>query len=400
MRILIIGYGLTGRSIKDYFDKYQNNVYIYDEKVVDDQNYYSYEKLLNELPLFDLGIKSPGIKINTKEYLLINSLCREVISEIDYAYLHMEKANIIAITGSNGKTTLATYLYHFLSQKFHVYLSGNVGFPLINYIDEIKKDDIVILELSSYQIRDSKYLSCNELFYTSLSPNHLDVYDSLNHYYADKKRAQLLCKGNIYFLNEINDIKNIQTKQFPIVYDFTKDIQNYLEGYYSILYANVAMNYCLTYSFKKEELLQILKTLKPVEFRLNRVYENKNFLFVNDSKSTTAQSTKYCFESFNQLPRILILGGQHKSSSFDIIKPKVNDLILIYGQDKDKINQQIQGLLFNNLEEIFIFLKNFKGKYVVLFSPGCSSHDQYHSFVERGKHFNELIKKYFGGNNE
>lgn len=397
MKILIIGFGITGKSLKNYFDKHQNEVYIYDEKIVGDENYFSYDKLLKELPLFDLGIKSPGISLASKEYLLINSLCKEIISEIDYAFLHMEKAHIIAITGSNGKTTLATYFHHFLSQKYRVFLSGNIGFPLIDYLDKIKKGDFVILELSSYQIRDSKYLSCDELFYTSLSPNHLDVYNSLNHYYADKKRAQLLCKGNIYCINEIDNIINDYIKRFPIVHDFSKEIQTYLEGYHSIQYANVAMNYCLKYDFTIEELNSFLKTIKPVEFRINRIFENKNFIFINDSKSTTAQSSKYCFDNFAFLSRILILGGRHKSSSFECIKPCKKDLILIYGQDKEKIKEQINGLLFNNLEEIFLFLKQLTDQYIVLFSPGCDSHDQYHSFIERGHHFNDLVYKYFGG---
>ena len=88
------------------------------------------------------------------------------------------------------------------------------------------------------------------------------------------------------------------------------------------------------------------------------------------------------------------MGGKHKSNKFNI-KINDNDLVLIYGIDKNIINNEINGLLFNNLEEIMKYIKKLKNNYYVLFSPGCDSHDQYKSFIDRGNHFNELINIYF-----
>lgn len=395
MKVLIIGYGKTGKSLKKYFDKYQNEVFIYDKNVINEKNYCSYNYLKDKLPLFDLGIKSPGISGIDEEYMLIKSLCKEIYSDLDYAFMKLNKCHVIGITGSNGKTSFATYLYHFLSMKYRIFLAGNIGKPLIDYVDEIIDNDYVILELSSFQIRDSKLIKLDTLFYTSLSPNHLNVYCDVNHYYADKKRALFFIKNNeIYFINNLDNIIEIKDNQFEIKIDFIKEIKKYLQGEYSCKYANIAMNYCLNKGFSKEELLNGLITLKPVKYRLNKVFENKQFIFINDSKSTTSNSSKYCFETFSDRPRILILGGKHKSNKFNI-KINDNDLVLIYGIDKNIINNEINGLLFNNLEEIMKYIKKLKNNYYVLFSLGCDSHDQYKSFIDRGNHFNELINIYF-----
>ena len=394
MKILIIGFGTTGKSLKNYFDKRGEEVSIYDKKNYSEKNFYDYQKLLNELPLFDLGIKSPGLAIDNEEFLLINSLCKNIESEIDFAYKQIRTKNIIGITGSNGKTSLATFFNHFLSLKYKTFLAGNIGKPLIDYIEEANEEDYIILELSSYQIRDSKNLKLKELFITSISPNHLDVYKSKLHYYADKKRTTFFT-NNVYLLNDTLDKKYFNYSSYPLIKDFRKDIAIYISGKYSILYANICMNYCLNHNILEEKLRKRLISLKPVEYRMNKVFENSKLIFINDSKSTTAEASLYCFETFNNYNRILILGGNHKSSSFDKIKLNKQDILLIYGKDKEKINKEIHGIKFNNLEEIFLFLKEINKKYYVLFSPGCDSHDQYSSYKERGQHFNKLIEKYF-----
>lgn len=392
MKILIIGFGVTGIALKEYFDKYHNQVYIYDNNVIDDENYISKEKLENELPLFDLGIKSPGIRINNHEIDLIYSLCKEVKSEIDYAFEHMEKCHIIGVTGSNGKTSFVTFLHHFLSYKNRVFLVGNIGKPLISVVDEVSKNDIVIIELSSFQINDSKSLELDELFITSICPNHLDNYKNVVNYYADKKRAFHFVKNNNYYIvdNSFSKI-NVLDKKFEIIVDYKNIISNYIYGDLFIDYINIAINYCLKKNYKQYEIMNLLEKIKLVPFRMNYVKKINNLIFINDSKSTTSDSSLYCYHSFLGKKRILILGGIHKSDSFSKIKIIDNDEVLIYGQDKEKINNQIKGKLFNNLEEIFEYLKNVKEESYVLFSPGCSSYDQFKNYLERGKYFLKLV---------
>lgn len=394
MKILIIGFGTTGKAIKEYFDKYQNEVYIYDDNNVDDNNYLSFEYIKNNLPLFDLGIKSPGIRNNNEKYQLIYSLCKEVKSEIDYAYEHIEKCHIIGVTGSNGKTSFATFLHHFLSYKYRVFLVGNIGKPFISVIDEISKKDIVIIELSSFQINDSKSLKLDELFITSLSPNHLNSYSSITNYYADKKRALLFLKDDKYYFIDDSYYKvNVKKKRYPINFDYHHQINKYVYGEAFILYINIAMNYCLNKNYYEYELLNLLKTVKLVKHRINYVKTINKMIFINDSKSTNSEASLYCVNSFYDKKRILILGGIHKSDSFNKIKLNEIDEVLIYGIDKEKISSQIKGRLFNNLDEIFLYLKNKKEECYVLFSPGCASFDQFNNYLERGERFLYLIDK-------
>lgn len=391
MKILIIGYGITGKAIKEYFDKYQNEVFIYDEKYVDDKNYYSYEKLVDELPLFDLGIKSPGIR-NNKALELINSLCKEIKSELDYGFEHMEKCYVIGVTGSNGKTSFAIFLKEFLSFKNRVFLVGNIGKPLISVIDDVTRKDIVIIELSSFQIHDSKNISLDELFITSISPNHLDSYSNLINYYADKKRAFLLTKNyNYYFIDNNSYLLNVKNKNYQIKVDYTNKILHQIKGDAFVNYLNIVINYCLNLGYKEYEIDNILKNIYLVKHRLNYVKKINNLTFINDSKSTSSASSLYCCKSYYNYNFILILGGIHKSDSFNKIKLKDDDIVLIYGQDKEKIYQEIKGIIFNDLNEIFNYLKKIKKEYYVLFSPGCSSYDQFKNYEERGEYYLSLI---------
>ena len=388
MRYLIIGYSKSGKAV---YEKLQGEeVFIYDDNI-NAENIIDYHYLKKEKPLFDLGIISPGFDVRSYKYRLIKSLCKDIISEIDFAFLR-NRVSIIGVTGSNGKTTLATYLNHFLSIKYKTFLCGNIGLPLSEIIDEVKENDKVILELSSFQIRDSRYLKLDELFLTSLSPNHLDHYDSKSHYYADKKRG-LLFLDNKSFINTIKG---------PFTYKNSKKYLINIKGKYSIKYALIAMNFAYNNGISKEDILKKCFFLEPVNYRLHPIINYGDKTFVNDSKSTTLASTLYCYDMFKKekCPIFLIIGGISKSESFKKLKVRKDDYIYIFGKDKNKISLQCNGRKFNNLTQIIIEISKYKGKAIILFSPGCSSLDQYKSYIERGEHFNSLINKYFGDKHE
>ena len=384
MKILIIGYGISGKSLYEYLKGSGNEIYIYDENIISD-DIYNYDRLLKEQPYFELGIKSPGIRKNTKEYELISILCKEIISEIDYSYLKLKTKNVIGITGSNGKTTFSQFLYEFYTLKYNAYLGGNIGIPLIDLVNKVKKDDYVILELSSFQLEDSKYLKLKKGFITSLSPNHLNYYDNVNHYFASKNRIKLFSLDVVYLNNYIFDN---DFKLTPLV------------GSYNNLYKKIAFNEAYKSGVELSKLYLKEKQLKLDLYRLNGPYQVNNFIIINDSKSTSSESTLYAYNTFKNYKIILILGGNHKSDSFSKINVKDGDMVLIYGASKDKIKSEINGMIFNTLEEIIIYISKLKNEYMILFSPGCDSHDQFKNYINRGKVFNQLIKKHIGDFNE
>ena len=280
--------------------------------------------------------------------------------------------------------------------KFLAIVLGVCAITLLlsSIISNIKENDVVILELSSFQIRDSKYIKIDDLFITSLSPNHLDQYLNQDFYYADKKRA-LLFANNVFFLNESNNILHIDKNNDFRINNYYQEISKFIMGKYNIYYINFIINYLISLGINENKLLDNIKTIKSVKYRLEKPFLKGNYYFINDSKSTSSASSEYAYESYKDKNIILILGGIHKSSPFSI-KVKDDDLVLIYGKDSSLINSQIKGKIFINLEEIFIYLKQINKKgYYIIFSPGCSSYDQYKNYIKRGEHFTMLVNKYF-----
>lgn len=399
MKYLVIGYGVTGKAIASYLEKNNLDYLIYDQEVINHKKYISYEKLKDSLPLFEFGIKSPGINKESIPYALIKILCKEIISEIDFAFLHCRSKHLIGVTGSNGKTSLCTYLQTYLSYRFEIFLCGNIGQCFISMVDKIKEKDYVIIELSSFQIEDSRYLKLERLFITSIAPNHLDHYPSVVHYYAAKKRALLLNCGKTTIV-ENNIIFPNNTVSKDISHEVIEILNVRLKGTYNIDYAVQAYKYALELGIDHLDLLSASKRISMVPFRLEKIASIDNLTFINDSKSTSVAATKFAYQSFKNQKIILIIGGIHKSQSFEEIVLEKEDIALIYGRDRKMINRQIHGKIFPDLESIFRYLTTIKDSRLVLFSPGCDSHDQYKNYEHRGRFFNQLIDKYFINKNK
>ena len=390
MKILIIGYGLTGKALNDYLNNSEDEVFIYDDNIKGD-NFYDYERLLKELPLFDLGIKSPGIRKNNEKYRLLEILCKNIVSELDFSLSKLKNENIILITGSNGKTTLTRLLQKLISIKYKSYVCGNIGVPLITLVNKVNADDYLLIEISSFQLEDLKSGTFKYGIITSLHPNHLNEYDSYIHYLSSKKRMLMFCK-NVIAINE---------NPFNINKYISKNkITPSIIGKYNDIYLNFAYEFASSLNIEHDRLIKEINDFKLDKFRLEFLGEINNFKIINDSKSTSSSASKYAYETYNKDNIILILGGIHKSDSFSKINMKKGDLLLIFGKDKTLINEELNGLTFDDLEEVIKYIVTLKKHYTIIFSPGCSSYDQYKNYIERGNHFNHLVSKYIGEYNE
>ena len=214
MKILILGFSKSGRASYELL-KDNNQVYIYDKKKLKVDNYYSFTKLKKELPFFDLVIRSPGIKQTSKVYQLALILSKKMISEVELGLSYIKNNIIIGVTGSNGKTTLVNILYHLLKDKYTVHKLGNIGTPLTSKIKEIKKGDIVILELSSFQLENTSLKFIDYGIITNISSNHLDSVFSKEIYVASKLKLINLSK-NIYLPQEVYKNNKIRKKYYKI----------------------------------------------------------------------------------------------------------------------------------------------------------------------------------------
>ena len=390
MKILILGYSISGKASYELL-KDQHECFIYDKKKLNFENYYSYNKLKKDLPHFDLVIRSPGIKITSKVYQLVVQLSSKIISEIELGLEYIKDNFIIGVTGSNGKTTLVNMIYHLLKDKYRVHKLGNIGIPLTSQISNIRKDDIVILELSSFQLENT-YSSCIDIgIITNISDNHFDHVFTKESYIASK--LKLINLSNLTYLNCSSLIYQNRSNNIVII-DNLKEFTNSNLNKYNQVYWNIACDIALKLNISKSEIENSKFTFKMEHFRMENVGNYNNLIFINDSKSTSISSTNACLDVYNDKPRIIILGGLSKKEDFKKVNKQDNDIVISFGKDKLKIFSCIGDLYFNSLDEVINYIiKKYKNKTAyIIFSPGCASLDQYNSYIERGKHFNLLIK--------
>ena len=388
MRILILGFSLSGKSAYELL-KDNHNVYIYDKKKINLDNYYSYSRLKKELPYFDLVIRSPGIKQTSKIYQLAVSLSKKVISEIELGLSYIQENYIIGVTGSNGKTTLVNMLYYLLSKNNRVHKLGNIGVPLTSKINEIKKDDIVILELSSFQLENTYRNIFDIGIITNILDNHYDSVFSKECYIASKLKLVNLSKV-IYLPNELLTYQKSQKNIIKVnnLIEYT----NLNLNKYNQIYWNIACDIARKFNLNENDIEESKYFFKMDHYRMEKILTKGNLTFINDSKSTSISSTNACLDVYNDRPRILILGGIDKKENFSKIKKQDKDIIISYGKSKLKIFNSCGDMYFETLDEVIKYInKTYKKKYYVVFSPACASFDQYSSYIERGEKFNKLI---------
>ncbi len=388
-KVLLLGYGSSLKALHELIkDEYE--VYIYDD-YIKDEKYYNLEKIKKTLPLFDIVVRSPGIKSINEIYSLIRLLTKELISEIEFCVrlLKNKRIKYILVTGSNGKTTTCSMIYEILSTYYdNVFLAGNIGIPFSSIVPSLKDDSLVILELSSYQIEDTYSSFGDYLIVNNIVPNHLDGVNNYSYYVASKKRISLLKKSDGILIVDKSlheEFKDLN----PLVATKIEKI-NY---YYQL---NIHFIYLISYLFNisKSKVNNVIKSMKFPSYRNELVKSNFLATIINDSKSTSVSASNTCLMLHNDKKRIIILGGIAKSDSFASLNVNKDDLIYIYGKDRFIIKKQLnKGNCFLTLDEIIEQISVYLNDDIyILFTPGCSSQDQFKNYLARGEYFINLIR--------
>ena len=389
MKILILGFSRSGKSAYELL-KEKHQVFIYDKVKLDLPNYISYSNLKKDLPYFDLVIRSPGIKITSKVYQLVNQLTKRIISEIELGLKYIKNNKIIGVTGSNGKTTLVNMIHFLLKDKFVVHKLGNIGTPLTSKVNQINRDDIVVLELSSFQLENTYSKVFDIGVVTNILDNHFDSVFSKEGYIASKLKLLNLSK-KVYsekkYQKRRKNIKNINN--LPLFFNAKLNKYNHV-------YWNIACDIALSFGIKKEDIINKQYEFEMEHYRMEKIKDVGGLTFINDSKSTSISATNACLDIYSDKKRIIILGGISKKEKFTKINKKQNDIVISYGREKLKIFNQIGDFYFNDLSSVMNYIKRkYKKDYYIIFSPGCSSLDQYKSYIKRGEEFNQLINIFF-----
>ena len=412
-----------GGKIKDHF---KEEMVLYN--IDFEEGKHTEERILN----CDEVMKSPGISEKVAIVKKIREKNIPVISEIELAYRYKANSIIIAITGSNGKTTTASLIYHICRHaEKDCALVGNIG---ISFAKQVALDPkkMYVAEISSFQLDDIKTFRPDVAVLTNITEDHLDRYDyNVENYIHSKFRIaenQLESDVFIYNLDDqttkkyINNysIKSLlapitMSKELPQgVYlanakmhlkwkneEMQMSIDDFtLKGKHNQYNSMAASMAATAVDIRKEKIREALQTFESLEHRMEPVSVIKGITFINDSKATNVNSTWYALESMNN-PVILILGGVDKGNDYSLLKELVQEkvkAIVCMGTDNRKIHEafgDIVSLIVNteNAADAVQAAYHFGNKGdVVLLSPACASFDLFKNYEDRGNQFKQAVK--------
>ncbi len=384
---------------------------------------------LDKLHGFQVVFKTPSMRIDHPVLLKAKEEGAYITSEMQ-EFVKYCPAITFGITGSDGKTTTTTLIYEMLKKEgYTTWVGGNIGNPLFSNIEEMKKDHMVVLELSSFQLMTMTD-STDYALVTNLSPNHLDVHKDMNEYVDSKKNIyKYQEKNNTLVLNRDNELTkklvgeaNGEVIQFSTKEDL-KDGAYYnsgslylfgekicdkedikLMGMHNV--ENLLASYCMVGKFVSKETMAYVSTeFSGVEHRCEYVKEIDGVKYYNDSIATSPTRAVASLKGFNR-EVILIAGGYDKKIPFEPLAEEgykyIKKLVLV-GDTKGKIEKVFKNIkdekeipiyLVDSFEDAIYKAKNIaRSGDVVTLSPACASFDMFKNFAVRGLKFKEIIKK-------
>ncbi len=433
-KIFVLGMGKSGVSVARLLAK-ENHVLITDIKCDDLELIKELEglgvnviitKKQNEIfdDSYDYVVKNPGVKLDHPVVLMAKKFNIPILTELEVAYRYLPDVKIIGITGSNGKTTTTTIIYEFLKAAgFPVHLAGNIGYPLCSQIDDIKKGDVIVAEISSHQLVNLDKFKVDVAVLTNLYPVHLDFFGTYEKYKMNKLRifnnqdekcVAILNKGdeNVYELTKnlkakkeyfsSKDEADICMDEKDIVYKGEKIISlsdirvKGIHNYENIMAAILAVK---QFGVSDSVIKEVLNNFAGVEHRIEFVAKINGREFYNDSKATNVDSTITALKSFDN-DVVLILGGLDRGHSFEPLLPYLKNVkhIVCYGETKERIKQfaiknNIDVTVTDNLEDAVHAAYNMSlDGDIILLSPACASWDQYKNFEDRGNEFKKVVR--------
>lgn len=383
-------------------------------------------KILNA----DIVMKSPGIPDKVALVKQIRDAGIKVVSEIEFASNYTD-ATLVAITGSNGKTTTATLTHHLLKQELDVGLAGNIGDSFAKQILE-KNHENYVLEVSSFQLDDIHDFKPKIAVLTNITPDHLDRYDyKFENYIASKFRIVENQTEADYFIYDADDevitdwlqSHEIQSKRLP--FSLIREIEEgayykdnkiiitidnnniimpteniALEGKHNVKNAMAASTVAHLLKIRKQTIRESLENFQGVEHRLEHVLKINKVQYINDSKATNVNATYFALESMDA-PTVWIVGGVDKGNDykelFQFVNEKVKAIICL-GVDNKKLIEAFGNMVdvivetqYMN-EAVKIAYKVAEAGDNVLLSPACASFDLFENYEDRGRQFKDAVR--------
>lgn len=441
-KVSVIGVGVSNIPAIIYLNKLGAKIVARDKneeipeklKKLDNIEFVLGENYLSNLKDSDYIFRSPGVKPSTPEIVQAQKNGVVLTSEME-TFIHLTDATVIAITGSDGKTTTTTLTSLFLKEAGKkVYVGGNIGTPLLDKVEEITKDDYVVLELSSFQL-----MTMNEKIdraaITNVAPNHLDYHKDYEEYIEAKARVfKNQDENGILVLNEDNEFTNryesqakgkirkfsleketkcgVYYKDGKVVSSVSGNIKEIMDakdikivGMHNV--ANVCTAASLVVDICGEKAIKnVAMNFGGVEHRMELVREIEGVKWYNDSIASSPSRTIAGLKAFNQ-KIILIAGGYDKHIPYDVMGPYLLDkvkLMILVGttsplikeaavKEAIKTGRDVMPIVeFDNLKDAVEYAKNNSNAGdIVAMSPASASFDLYKNFMIRGDYFKELV---------
>lgn len=421
-KVLVYGLGDSGRSAIKLLQSHGAKVSFFD----DDFKYAEYvgfERNPTEKG-YDFVVVSPGVR------MLGNKMLQEfekrnvpIISELDLAYLFC-KGKIVAVTGTNGKTTVCMLTNKILSTAgYKTFLCGNIGLPFSSICDRTTKDCVIVLEISSFQLELTSLLKPNIACVLNVRPDHLDRHGCFEEYrrvkgliarnlerkdvlilnFDDDETKKMMLHKNHMFFSKFPLKKGVSVKRNQIYVNkkpFLSLNSIRLPGKFNL--ENVLASVSICSNFKKvtpQVVENAVSNFSPANHRMQLVGKIDGITFVDDSKATNVASTIACVDAFSDNPILLLMGGLGKDIDYDELFSKKYPIkkVICFGGDREKIFSQavfrkIPAEKFEKFDDAVLNAKkSAKGGEYVLLSPACASFDEFQSYAERGDRFVELV---------
>ena len=445
-KVAIIGLGVSNIPLIDYLHEKKANVMVFDgrdinkiskdllDKITDYAMEMSFgENYLSKLKGFDLIFRSPSCLPTTPELVEEEKNGTIVTTEIEL-FMKMCPCQIIGITGSDGKTTTTTLTYEILKNAgYNTYVGGNIGTTLFTKLNQIKPEDKIVLELSSFQLMEME-VSPSIAVITNITPNHLNVHKDYQEYidaqktifkHQDKDGILVLnydneitrecekeANGKVIFFSSKQKLDNGYIVDGEIIKKCEDKVRKHLLNTSELIikgnhnFENVCSALAATKTLVAEEdAIKTIKEFKGVEHRIEIVREVYGAKWYNDSASTSPSRGISALNSFTE-EIVLIAGGADKNLDYTpIAKPileKVKTLILmgqtankIYNavkEEQEKQNKDLNIYMAKDLNDAINLAKKYvKPNQIVLFSPASTSFDMFKNMYERGDNFKKIV---------
>ncbi len=341
----------------------------------------------------DLLVRNPGVRPDNKYLKIAKKNKVKVVTDIGLFLEELkDKAEIVGITGTRGKSTTTSLIYEILKKKYgkKVWLGGNIGQSPLTFLKKIKKGDVVVLELSSFQLYDLKDPGFKVGVITNFYPDHLNFYDSLNDYWKDKAKIA----GGAEYVILGKGLKKVETSGKRIYFKKSKFTDHKLVGDHNQDNIGCAWEVGKIFKVPEAKIKQAVKQFKGVPNRLEFIRELKGVKFYNDTTATHPKATVVALQSFEKGKVILISGGNSKNLDLkelvEAINKRVKYLIKVPGTENNKLPK---GFGVKDLKQAVqaAWAIAEKGD-IILFSPGLTWLPQINEF-KRGEEFVKLVRR-------